>query len=83
MTDHSPWSTGPAQDDGRLAQIRRDRGLTRDQVAERMGVPVERVIAIETGRVDDRDALVGFAEALGGRLHIEIHFTDGEIAALM
>jgi transcriptional regulator with XRE-family HTH domain len=82
MTSHTPWSTGPAEDDGRLAEIRRDRGLTREQVAERMGVPVERVADIEAGRLDDRGTLAGFAEALGGRLHVAIHFTDGEIASL-
>ncbi|GIJ50056.1 hypothetical protein Val02_69420 [Virgisporangium aliadipatigenens] len=82
MTSHTPWSTGPAQDDGRLAEIRRDRGFTREQVAERMGVPVERVAAIEAGQHNDPETLAGFAEALGGRLHAAIHFEDGEIASL-
>jgi transcriptional regulator with XRE-family HTH domain len=50
----------------RLAEIRRRRGLTRAQVAERMGVGKSRVSQIERGRVSTREVLDRYVEALGG-----------------
>ncbi len=41
----------------RLAEIRRRRGLTQAQVAERMGVSKSRVSQIERGRVSTREVL--------------------------
>jgi hypothetical protein len=55
-----------------LAQLRDRLGLTRAEVAERMGVRPARVAAIERaepGATEVR-ALAGYVEALGGRLEI-------------
>jgi DNA-binding XRE family transcriptional regulator len=66
----------------RLAEVRRARGLTQQQVAERMGVTKGRVSQIEQGKVSGQDVLARFAMALGGRLHQAIYFDDGDIAAI-
>ncbi|WP_410620634.1 helix-turn-helix domain-containing protein [Amycolatopsis sp. cmx-8-4] len=66
----------------RLAEIRRSRGLTQQQLAERMGVTKGRVSQIEQGKVSGLEVLARYAEALGGRLHQSIYFEDGDIAAI-
>ena len=66
----------------RLAEVRRARGLTQQQVADRMGVTKGRVSQIEQGKVSGQDVLARFATALGGRLHQAIYFDDGNIAAI-
>jgi DNA-binding XRE family transcriptional regulator len=66
----------------RLAEVRRARGLTQRQVAERMGVTKGRVSQIEQGRVAGQDVVARYAAALGGRLHQAIYFDDGDIAAI-
>ncbi|WP_229400146.1 helix-turn-helix domain-containing protein [Micromonospora okii] len=66
----------------RLAELRRARGLTQQQVADRMGVTKGRVSQIEQGKVSGRDVLARYAAALGGRLHQAIYFDDGDIAAI-
>jgi len=66
----------------RLAEVRRARGLTQQQVADRMGVTKGRVSQIERGKVSGQDVLARFAAALGGRLHQAIYFDDGDIAAI-
>ncbi|MEU0687216.1 helix-turn-helix domain-containing protein [Streptomyces uncialis] len=66
----------------RLAELRRARGLTQRDVADRMGVTKGRVSQIERGQVSGQEVLVRFAVALGGRLHQAIHFDDGDIAAI-
>lgn len=66
----------------RLAEARRARGLTQQQVAERMGVTKGRVSQIEQGKVAGQEVVARFAVALGGRLHQAIYFDDGDIAAL-
>jgi len=66
----------------RLAEVRRARGLTQQQVAERMGVSKGRVSQIEQGKVSGQDVIARFALALGGRLHQAIYFDDGDIAAI-
>ncbi len=66
----------------RLAEARRRRGLTQQQVAERMGVTKGRISQIEQGRISGQEVVARFAAALGGRLHQAIYFEDGEIAAL-
>jgi transcriptional regulator with XRE-family HTH domain len=53
----------------RLAEVRRARGFTQQQVAERMGVTKGRVSQIEQGKFSGQDVLARFADALGGRLH--------------
>lgn len=66
----------------RLAEIRRARGLTQQQVAERMGVTKGRVSQIEQGKVAGQEVVARYAQALGGRLHQAIYFEDGDIAAI-
>lgn len=66
----------------RLAEVRRARGLTQQQVADRMGVTKGRVSQIEQGKISGQDVLARFAAALGGRLHQAIYFDDGDIAAI-
>lgn len=66
----------------RLAEVRRLRGLTQQQVADRMGVTKGRVSQIEQGRISGQDVLIRYAAALGGRLHQAIYFDDGNIAAI-
>jgi DNA-binding XRE family transcriptional regulator len=60
----------------RLAEIRRRRGFTQAQVAERMGVGKSRISQIETGKVATRDVLDRYVEALGGRLSLMADFGD-------
>jgi DNA-binding XRE family transcriptional regulator len=66
----------------RLAETRRRRGLTQQQVADRMGVTKGRVSQIEQGRISGQDVLARYAAAMGGRLHQAIYFDDGDIAAI-
>ncbi|WP_189192885.1 helix-turn-helix domain-containing protein [Micromonospora fulviviridis] len=66
----------------RLAEVRRARGLTQQQVADRMGVTKGRVSQIEQGKISGQDVVARFAAALGGRLHQAIYFDDGDIAAI-
>jgi DNA-binding XRE family transcriptional regulator len=66
----------------RLAEVRRSRGMTQQEVADRMGVTKGRVSQIEQGRVSGQDVVARYAEALGGRLHQAIYFDDGDIAAI-
>jgi DNA-binding XRE family transcriptional regulator len=66
----------------RLAEVRRARGLTQQQVADRMGVTKGRVSQIEQGKISGQDVLARYAAALGGRLHQAIYFDDGDITAI-
>jgi DNA-binding XRE family transcriptional regulator len=66
----------------RLVEIRRGRGLTQQQPAERMGVTKGRISRIEQGKISGLEVLPRYAAALGGRLHQSIHFDDGDIAAI-
>jgi DNA-binding XRE family transcriptional regulator len=66
----------------KLAEVRRARGFTQAQIAERMGVTKGRVSQIERGKVSGQDVLARYAAALGGRLHQAIYFDDGDIAAI-
>ncbi|MDG4759171.1 helix-turn-helix transcriptional regulator [Micromonospora sp. WMMD710] len=66
----------------RLAEVRRARGLTQQQVADRMGVTKGRVSQIEQGKISGQDVVARYADALGGRLHQAIYFDDGDIAAI-
>ncbi|TLF82727.1 helix-turn-helix domain-containing protein [Nocardia cyriacigeorgica] len=66
----------------RLAEIRRSRGLTQEQVAERMGVTKGRVSHIEQGEISGQEVLTRYAAALGGELHQAIYFDNGDIAAI-
>jgi DNA-binding XRE family transcriptional regulator len=66
----------------RLAELRKARGLTQQQVADRMGVTKGRISQIEQGKVSGQDVLARYAAALGGRLHQAIYFDNGDIAAI-
>jgi DNA-binding XRE family transcriptional regulator len=65
----------------RLAEARRGRGLTRQQVADRMGVTEGRICQIEQGKVSGQEVLARYAVALGGRLHQAVYFDGGDITA--
>lgn len=60
----------------RLAEMRKRRGLTQEQVAERMGISVARVSQIESGDVSTQDVLSRFVAALGGTLKLVADFGD-------
>jgi len=65
----------------RLAEIRRTRRLTQQQVASELGITKARVSQIEHGQVD-RAAIRGLADyvaALGGRLELVADFGDERI----
>ena len=47
----------------RLAEVRRGRGFTQAQIAERMGVPKGRVSPIERGKISGQDVLARYASA--------------------
>jgi DNA-binding XRE family transcriptional regulator len=66
----------------RLAEVRRARGLTQQQVADRMGVTKGRISQIEQGKVSGQEVVARFAAAMGGRLHQTIYFDDGDITAI-
>jgi DNA-binding XRE family transcriptional regulator len=61
----------------RLAEMRKRRGLTREQVAVRMGVSVAQVSQIEGGGCPPvHDVLNRFVAALGGTLTLIADFGD-------
>ncbi|KOX15877.1 helix-turn-helix domain-containing protein [Nocardiopsis sp. NRRL B-16309] len=60
----------------RLVGIRKERGLTQGDVAERMGVTKGRVSQIEQGEVFTVDAIARYVRALGGELRLTADF-DG------
>jgi DNA-binding XRE family transcriptional regulator len=60
----------------RLAEMRKRRGMTQEQVAERMRVSVARVSQIESGDVSTEDVLSRFVAALGGTLKLIADFGD-------
>ena len=66
----------------RLAEVRRARNFTQQQVADRMGVTKGRISQIEQGKISGQDVVARFALALGGKLHQAIYFDDGDIAAI-
>src|SRR5258708_39221008 len=63
----------------RLAEMRKRRGMTQDQVAARMGVSVARVSQIEAGDVSTQDVLNRFITALGGTLKLIADFGDEQL----
>ncbi|MBG0832163.1 helix-turn-helix transcriptional regulator [Planomonospora sp. ID67723] len=60
----------------RLAEIRKQVGLTQTELAERMGVTKGRVSQIEQGKVFTVDAIARYVAALGGRLNLIADFGD-------
>jgi len=63
----------------RLAELRKRRGMTQEQVATRMGVSVARVSQIENGDVSTQDVLNRFVAALGGTLKLIADFGDEQL----
>jgi DNA-binding XRE family transcriptional regulator len=60
----------------RLADERKQRGLTQAQLAETMGVTPGRVSQIERGELSTIEAIARYVQALGGRLDLVANFTD-------
>jgi DNA-binding XRE family transcriptional regulator len=63
----------------RLAEMRKHRGLTQEQVARRMGVTIARVSQIENGDVSTQDVLDRYITALGGTLRLIADFGDEQL----
>lgn len=63
----------------RLADMRKRRGLTQEQVATRMGISVPRVSQIESGDVSTQDVLNRYVAALGGTLKLIADFGDEQL----
>ena len=63
----------------RLADMRKRRGLTQEQVAQRMGVSIARVSQIEGGDVSTQEVLVRYVAALGGTLKLIADFGDEQL----
>lgn len=60
----------------RLAERRKELGLTQADVADRMGVTKGRVSQVENGDVSTVDVIARYVEALGGHLQISAVFGD-------
>ncbi|WP_051061563.1 helix-turn-helix domain-containing protein [Nocardiopsis chromatogenes] len=54
----------------RLAELRRMSGLTRNEVATRMGVPQAHISGIESGPITSMDSVRDYVDALGGSLDV-------------
>jgi DNA-binding XRE family transcriptional regulator len=63
----------------RLAEMRKRRGMTQEQVAARMGVSVARISQIEGGDVSTQDVLNRYVAALGGTLKLIADFGDEQL----
>jgi DNA-binding XRE family transcriptional regulator len=63
----------------RLAELRRRRGLTQEQVATRMDITTARVSQIENGDVSTQDVLNRYVNALGGTLKLIADFGDEQL----
>lgn len=65
----------------RLAEIRKEAGLTQTQLAEAMGVSQNRVSVIERGKVENMelDTLRAYVEALGGTVRVTADFADHSV----
>jgi DNA-binding XRE family transcriptional regulator len=63
----------------RLGEMRKRRGLTQEQVADRMGISTARVSQIEAGDVSTQDVLARYIAALGGTLKLIADFGDEQL----
>jgi len=63
----------------RLAEMRKRRGMTQEQVGARMGVSVAWVSQIEAGDVSTQDVLNRYVAALGGTLKLIADFGDEQL----
>jgi DNA-binding XRE family transcriptional regulator len=60
----------------RLAEERKQRGLTQAQLAQTVGVTPARVSQIERGELSTIEAIARYVQALGGRLDLVANFAD-------
>ena len=60
----------------RLAERRKELGLTQLELAERMGITKSRISQIERGEVSTFSAVARYVEALGGTIQITAVFGD-------
>lgn len=62
----------------RLAQIRKEHGITQAELAREMGVSQGRISHIEGGNVDNLElsTVTKYVEALGGRIRVVADFGD-------
>ena len=60
----------------RLADERKQRGLTQAQLAQIMGVTPGRISQIERGELSTIEAIARYVQALGGRLDLVANFAD-------
>lgn len=60
----------------RLFELRKERGLSQTELAERLGVTQKRISAIERAEDLNLSTLERYVSALGGRLHAGIEFDD-------
>ncbi len=65
----------------RLFELRKERGLSQTELAERLGVTQKRISAIERAEDLNLSTLERYVAALGGRLRAGVEF-DGETVAL-
>jgi DNA-binding XRE family transcriptional regulator len=63
----------------RLAELRKHRVMTQEQVASYMRVSVARVSQIEAGDVSTQDVLARYIAALGGTLILIADFGDEQL----
>jgi DNA-binding XRE family transcriptional regulator len=63
----------------RLAELRKRRDMTQEQVASRMGISVARVSQIEAGDVSTQEVLARYIAALGGTLKLIADFGDEQL----
>jgi ribosome-binding protein aMBF1 (putative translation factor) len=63
----------------RLAEMRKRRGLSQQQVADRMKVSLGRISQIESGDVSTREVLARYVQALGGVLKLVADFGDEQL----
>lgn len=73
------WIEGMRGRSGGLASIRRFRGLTQQQVAERMGISQSDVSKLERRRDQRVSTLRAYVEATGGRLQVKAVYPDSEV----
>ena len=66
----------PTEPGQRLAEERKQRGLTQAQLAETMGVTPGRVSQIERGELSTIEAIARYVQALGGHLELVANFAD-------
>lgn len=62
-----------------LADLRRDRGLRQDEVADRLGVNQSNISRLEQSEDPFLSTVERYVEALGGRLEVRAVFDDTEV----